>query len=283
MTEVGSRDYRAAIQAKFARLGTKKKRIAEYVLDHPLEVISSSVQRLAVACGCEQTTIVRFAQELGFSGITALKIAIARQSNMVWGEFSAENSDEAHPLDGVIEQLRQIHSETLMHTLRGLDRKTLESLLAALTPSTKIMTFGAGTSQLAACDMAIKFVRLGIQCFHYEDVEFSKTFLNYLAPDGILFLISHSGETPAVLMLAELARYEKIRFAAITSNVNSALGKAADWCFITDSRHERPIRFGVMTSRIAQFAVVDAITLLYSMRDQERSWEFISKGYHENV
>ena len=74
-------DYRVAIQRNYKELGAKKRRIADYVLENPMQVVSSSVQALAASCECEQTTIVRFAQQLGFSGYTDMKIAIATRTS----------------------------------------------------------------------------------------------------------------------------------------------------------------------------------------------------------
>jgi len=276
-------DYREAIQKSYASLGSKKQKIADYILENPMEAVSTSVQKMASLCGCEQTTIVRFAKQLGYSGLSELKIAIASQANMVWGDFSdlqkAPEMPHAHP---VLAQLARLHCDSINQTLCQLDSTLLEELMSSLEKNTGVMTFGAGTSKLAAADLATKFSRLGVHCYHYEDVELSKTFLGYLKDKGFLFLFSNSGETQTVLTLAEIARREQIALVAVTSYPQSSLGKMADFLLVTDCRHEHPVRFGVMTSRIAQFAVVDAIALLYSMRNQEKSLEFISKGYRKN-
>lgn len=274
-------DYREAIQKSFDSLGRKKQKIARYILQNPLKTVGSSVQTLASACDCEQTTIVRFAKQLGFSGISELKIAIARQSNMIWNDFSVEKaSSEQVNVHPVLTQLSNLHCDCITQTLNGLSPDTIEKLMHALEENTGIMTFGSGTSKLAAADLATKFSRLGIHCYNYEDAELSKTFSGYLGKHGLIFLISNSGETDTVLTLAALAKQENIKIAAITSYPQSHLGKLADFLLITNSHHEKPVRFGAMTSRLAQFAVVDAITLLYSMSNQDRSWHFISQGYH---
>lgn len=271
-------DYRVAIRTHFNSLGGKKRRIAEFVLENPMQVVSGSIQELAKFCECEQTTIVRFAQQLGFSGFTDLKIAIAKQANIIWSEFGNKSGSFS-----VLERLSQLHCESISETLRKLDSEVLERLFIAFEAAPMIMTAGAGASQLAAMDMAAKLMRLGVHCINYSDAEWTKVFLGYLDKKGLLIIFSNSGETEAMLELAEIAHQKQIALASISSYPGSRIAVLADYSLTTLCRHERPIRFGVMTSRIAQFAVVDAIALLFSMRNQERSWDFIVKGVQENV
>ena len=272
-------DYKLAIQENLAHFRSKKRRIAEFVLEHPQEVVSHSVQKLARLCDCDQTTIVRFAQQIGFSGISALKIAIARQSDMIWGDFKGAPAQGDG--DSVLMRLARLHSDSITKTLSRLEGASMERLMSLLDSRPRTMTYGAGTSRLAAADLSVKFRRLGIECIHYEDLEMSRTFLNYLGESGILFIFSNSGETESSLSLARLAKQEHLTLIVVTSYPGSKLAALADICLVTDSRHEHPVRFGAMTSRIAQFAVVDAISLLFSMRDEELSWSYISKAYHE--
>lgn len=273
-------DYRNAIQSKYAELGAKKRRIADYVLNRPQQVMFSSVQSLAKQCRCEQTTIVRFAQQLGFKGYTALKLAIARQTNSPWSDF--QEADESIPENAILAKLASRHAETIRKTLCRADLKKLSRIGDLLESSSGVLIFGAGSSHLAALDLNIKLLRLGIRSNCFADPEMSRTFLGYAGNQGLVILFSNSGETSAVVELAKLAKKEHFRLAAVTSFPDSSLARLADILLLTPCRDEPPIRFGVMSSRLAQFTLVDALTLLYSMRDRERSLNFIAKGYHED-
>ena len=111
----------------------------------------------------------------------------------------------------------------------------------------------------------------------------SKTFLGYARENGVLILFSNSGETSTTVELARLAKLEHITVAAVTSFPDSPLAKQADLKLITPCSDEPAIRFGVLSARTAQFAVVDALTMLYSLRDRSRSLDFIAKAYHEDI
>jgi DNA-binding MurR/RpiR family transcriptional regulator len=271
-------DYRSAIQSQYSKLGAKKQRIADFVLAEPHKVIAMSVQLLAQECCCEQTNIIRFAQLLGYSGYTDFKLAIARQTNSVWADFQ-----DSYDKNNVLHTLAKRHCDTIQKTFLQLDEKALTALIDKLENNVQVLIFGAGSSHLAAEDLNIKLLRLGIKSSCFADLEMSKTFLGYIKDNGILFLFSNSGETGTVLELARLAKQENITVASVTSFSRSKLSDLADILLMTPCSNEPPIRFGVMSARIAQFAVVDALTMLYSMRDCSRSLDYIAKGYHENV
>ena len=65
-------DHCSAIPKQYTHLRNKKQKIADFILQNPQQVISLPVQILAKQCCCEQTTTIRFAQQLGFSGYTDL-------------------------------------------------------------------------------------------------------------------------------------------------------------------------------------------------------------------
>jgi DNA-binding MurR/RpiR family transcriptional regulator len=270
-------DYRNAIQKQYSELGIKKRRIADFVLQNPQQVISLPVQLLAQHCSCEQTTIIRFAQQLGFSGYTDFKLAIARQTNSVWSDFQDSTTGNS-----VLQTLARRHCDTLQKTFRQLEEKTLNQIGDLWENNAQCLIFGAGSSHLAAVDLNTKLLRLGIRSNCFADSEMSKTFLGYIKDNGILILFSNSGETGTVLELARLAKQEHITVAALTSFADSTLAALADILLLMPCSDEPGIRFGVMSARLAQFAAVDALTMLYSMRDQNRSLDFIAKGYHEN-
>ena len=273
-------DFRSAIHSAYRNLGAKKRKIADFVLDNPAQVISSSVQELAKLCSCEQTTIVRFAQQLGFSGYTDLKIAIARQTDSVWAEYDFTGD----PASGdILNKLLSRHVSALQNTLASLDTEILNEICGILEKSSHVITFGAGTSQLAANDLQIKLLRLGVLSHNFPDMELTKTFMGSTGDRGIIFLFSHSGETESVITIAKLAQQENIPVAAVTSFPGSTLAQLSDYLLLTACRNEPQIRFGVMSARLAQLAVVDALTLLYSIRDRDRSWEHIARGYHDEL
>ena len=83
------------IRSMYTALGRGEKKIADWLLEHPSELISLSISEVASVCGCGDATVIRFAKRLGLSGYQELKINIARElgSNITGNlAFSTEDS-----------------------------------------------------------------------------------------------------------------------------------------------------------------------------------------------
>src|SRR4030088_1249120 len=70
----------AQIQARLNALTPSGRRVGEAVLESPLEVIHLTVTDLAERTGTSAATVVRFCQDIGPRGFSALKIRRAAES-----------------------------------------------------------------------------------------------------------------------------------------------------------------------------------------------------------
>ena len=272
-------NYREAVNRVYSSLKGKKRVIADRLLSEPTRMIEKSIADFASECHCDQTTVVRFAQLLGYSGYAELKIAVARQSETLWQDFKQETPAGSSQEKQVADSLMRLHSESISGTFRNLDYSDLLETVSRIGKAKHIMICGAGTSAFAAEDLHIKLSRQGIHSYFYRDVEMWKTFIGYLGGGDLLILFSNSGETPSILDLAKTAGKKKIPVAGIVSFPGSSLAKCSEITLITENRGELPIRLGAMSSRTAQFMIVDMLTILYSMRNKKRSWDFLEKSY----
>ncbi len=273
-------NYRDAINRLYSSLKSKKRRIADEILSAPLEVVGLSVAEFAARCECEQTTVVRFAQQLGYSGYAELKIAVARQSEAIWQEFDLPAaSEDTNGGNRVTEALLKLYFESLRATLHGLDPAALDTVLDRIYTAERVMICGAGTSALAAEDLQVKLARQGVPTIFYRDFELWNTFVGYLGEKDVLICFSNSGETSGILSVVGAARKRKVFIVAIVSFPNSTLARLADVAIHTENRGELPIRLGAMTSRVAQSVIVDYLTIRYSMQDKDKTWNYLEQSY----
>lgn len=271
-------DYRKLISKIYSQLGNKKKEIANILLNTPEKLIEKSANELAKDCKCDQATVVRFAQQLGYSGYTDLRLAIARELGTPWQNYETKTNDDSK-FNAVCGKLLQLHTETLKKTLDNTKEKTFANLTEKISGSKKVMICGSGTSRLAAEDLNIKLMRQGINTICFADPQMWKTFLGYLDENDVLILFSHSGETSEIIELAGTARKKGIFLTAVTGFEGSPLAGLSDCLLLTECSGERLIRLGAMTSRTGQLIIVDLITICLSIRDKRQSWDFLEKSY----
>jgi RpiR family murPQ operon transcriptional repressor len=271
-------EYRKKISKAYSRLGKKKRVLADFLLNHPERVLELTITKLATECHCDATTVVRFAQQLGYSGFPELKMSVARQAGAPWSEFPAAGS-----ADDFGAKLQYLHVEAIKATFQNLKPAVLEQAVGKLFSSRKIMLCGAGASRFPAGDLHIKLMRLGFQALCLPDFEFWKTFAGYMDRTDALVVFSNSGETPQAVEIASIAKEKSVCVIAVTAFEGSRLGSLADICILTEGKGESFFRLGVMASRISQLFIVDLLTVYLSLKNKERSWSFLKRSYEQHI
>ena len=66
-------------QLLYEAMGKSEKRVADWLLSHPGEVLPYSITELATLSESSEATIVRFSKRLGFSGYQELKLSLAQE------------------------------------------------------------------------------------------------------------------------------------------------------------------------------------------------------------
>jgi DNA-binding MurR/RpiR family transcriptional regulator len=126
--------------------------------------------------------------------------------------------------------------------------------------------FGIGASGLAAQDLAQKLIRIGFPCSCFQDTDLQITAACNLQKGDIAFIVSYSGETPAMLTVSELARKKGATVISLTMETENTLRASADIALLVPSL-ERIYRSGATVSRLTQLAVIDMIYSLLISRD----------------
>ena len=68
------------IKALYDEMGKSEKKIADWVMLHPNEILPISISELAEKSSSSEATIVRFSRRLGFTGFQDFKISFANYS-----------------------------------------------------------------------------------------------------------------------------------------------------------------------------------------------------------
>jgi len=116
------------IRQRFPELSPALQRIARYLLDHPAEVVTTSMRRIGVHADATPATLVRFAQHFGFDGWPPLKAAFAAEMGLgpraygVRAQQLIGRAREAGLADEMFEVQRRNLEETQAHCAPSLER-----------------------------------------------------------------------------------------------------------------------------------------------------------------
>nr|SFZ87158.1 Transcriptional regulator, RpiR family [Loigolactobacillus rennini] len=269
-----------AIQEKLAQFSPAERQVAQYVLQHAEQVLAMNAQTLATKAGASPATVIRFSRTMGAKGFADFKIRLSAQQPTDKSLLTEITPTE--DLATVKEKLSLRIRQTLAETNLSLHNTTIDKTVTVLQKSRSISVYGVGASLLAATDFEQKFSRLGVAPFLGRDADEVMAYNANQSHPGVLLLISNSGETPAVIKIAQ-AMPQSHTLILLTQAPKSTLGQLADLTLIYHpTAAPTKMRTAATTSLLAQLYVIDLVYYRYFQLHFQQNAKKIQQSY-ENI
>ena len=258
----------AAIRGSYSHFSDKEKKIADYVLNDPKNIIHLTINQIADELGLAESTVFRFCQRIGFKGFQAFKISLAAEVVAPLKDIH-EKIEEGDSVKIVTEKVFRSNIKTLEDTLQIVDGDVMEQAVNTIFRARKIEFFGNGGSAIIAMDGYHKFIRLGLHVSMNLDSHMQLMAASQLQPEDVAIVISHSGSTTDVLAVLRILKEKGTSIICVTNFAKSPLSKEADIALYTLSE-ETDFRSEALASRIAQLSLIDALytNLMISRGDE---------------
>jgi len=245
------------------RLPRAELRIAEFVLQHPESVITMNMTDLKVVAGVSDPTIIRFARRFHCSGYPELKVRLA-QSLAPEAPFSHE---EIHPSDSVDSAVRKTLRNSINYLRRfeqDCDATAIGRAADLLLVAHEVFLFGLGISQTIAYDAEHKFLRIGLRCRLIEGQQRQALVATTVRKDDVVLLLSHSGETRALVQSASAARDGGAHTIAVTAP-HSHLARTCELT-IGVPRYEHSEVYTPLAARLNHFIVTNMLVAVVGVK-----------------
>ncbi|AWV45589.1 transcriptional regulator MurR [Hafnia alvei] len=257
--------------------------IADYILANPDKLKQCSSQELASILNISQSSIVKFAQRLGFKGFTNLKMALIEE----WGQQSKQSAESeqhlhndinVHDTPSVIaEKLFRAKQQALRMTTDSVNLAQLERVVVEIKAARRVQIMGMGGSSLVAKDLAYKLMKIGYPVMNEMDSHVQMTVAQSLGEGDVQIVISYSGALKEIVIAAQAAQEKGAKIIAITSLQDSPLRKLADFVLDTIADEAR-WRSSSISARTAQNTITDLLFVCLLQEDSERSRSFIHRS-----
>ncbi|GLR67161.1 (Fe-S)-cluster assembly protein [Acidocella aquatica] len=268
------------ISAEYPRLSAGFQKIARYVTQNPNVVALESISEIALKCDTHPSSLVRFAQEFGYSGFKEMQLVFQTRLATAAPGFR----ERVRALDS--ELSRNTNSGNLGH-LRGLvvrDIAALQELLEnmpeeSLTEAAKLLTktdtiYIAG--QLRSEPIASLF-RYLLTMLHRRVVlldpagGLSQEMAETISARDVLVAISFRHYAQEVVAIAELAAGRSVPIIAITDSQLSPLAKDATVLFtIPEDEYSFSRSLAAPVCLVQCLAVAAAAILQHSREEAPR-------------
>ncbi|MFB5744273.1 MurR/RpiR family transcriptional regulator [Cedecea sp. P7760] len=268
------------IRSRYAMLAQSDRKLADFLLAEPDRARHLSSQQLAEEAGVSQSSVVKFAQKLGFKGFPAMKLAISEAL------ASGQNPNSVPVHNQILgdDPLRLVGEKLIKENIAAmhatLDINAEEKLLASvslLRNARRVMLVGIGASGLVAKNFSWKLMKIGIHAVAEQDMHALLATVQAMTPEDVLLAISYSGERREINLAADEALNAGAKILAITGFTPNALQQRASLCLYTIAE-EQATRSAAISSTSAQMMLTDLLFMALVQQDLENAPERIRQS-----
>lgn len=188
-----------------------------YINRHQEEVETMPIRALAKAAHVSTSTILRFANKMGYEGYSELRFAIKQHQRNSLASTAAETYDITVPLADFFNKVNTVDFSLL-----------IDQAITMIEAAPLVLFYGIGTGNSLAQYGARYLSNAGKLALPVEDTFQPFPHGNPLPPKTVIIILSVSGETREVLQLVNKVQPDDVRVIAVTNHGNSTLAQMSD-------------------------------------------------------
>ncbi len=270
-----SKNVITLIEEKYSDFSKGQKLIADYIVSNYEKVAFMTAAKLAEAVQISESTVVRFAAELGLDGypelLKSLKEMVPTKLTSVQRiEIASSNLKEQDILKNVI------HSDIykLKQTLNTVDRNAFNQAVSAIQQAKKIYILGIRSSAALASFLGFYFNLMfeNVKLIHTNSVSEIFEQLIGISEGDVAIGISFPRYSRRTVKAMEYAKKSGAKVIAITDSNLSPLNKTADFSLIA-----RSDMASFVDSLVAPLSLINALIVALTMDRAEEMAETFAK------
>lgn len=236
------------IESVYDNFTNVERNIADFFI-HNKEKTNFSARAIAEKLYTSEASLSRFAQKCGFRGYR--EFIFRYQDSFVSG---------SKPMDDSIELILNTYQELLNKSSDLVDEKKLRRVSDLLTSKKRVYVYGKGSSGLAANEMKLRFMRIGVDIESITDDHIMKINSVRLDPECLVIGISISGRTTEVISALAEAKRREAATMLITSKNQKEYRNIIDELLLIPVKEN--LEYGNVIS--PQFPVLVMVDMIYA-------------------
>ena len=255
------------IESKYKTFSKGHKLIADYIFENSDKVAYMTANKLADAVGVSDSTVVRFAVEIGFEGYPEFlkrlrEVVSSKLTSVQRMEITSLNFEKGDVLDRVINADIDKLKKTLLNIKRDDFNKAIETIINAKT----IYILGVRSSASLASFLGFNFNLMFNNVKHVHANSVSEMFEQILNVDenDVVIGISFPRYSRRTVKALKYAKSCNAKIIAITDSYNSPLTDCADYSLIAQSD-----MVSFADSLVAPLSLINAIIVAIAMTKTE--------------
>lgn len=196
-----------------------EKRIAEYILEEPLDIVRHTAEDIAKRAGSSKSAFIRLCQKVGYKGYSEFRYALSR--------YLVSHKSEDERDRNYLEAIPSLYSEHIREIAQKISLKEIEKLCELMKTSNRIKIFGYNRTGLAAQQCRMRLVKLGIDSEYSTDLVMMNDIVSALDEDDLVIIFSIKAMQNYEGVVTQL-KMSEAKGVLITMNPNSSWNKDLD-------------------------------------------------------
>lgn len=263
--ENDNKDLMKLIQERFSKLSKGQKLIAEYILNNYDKAAFMTAAKLGVAVGVSESTVVRFANELNFSGYPKLQKALQeliknKLTTVQRLELSNDFVSDGDALKGVL----KADTENIRATLEKINPYTFENVVNSIYKAKTIYVIGLRSSTALAefLGFYLNIILKNVRIVSYGISDIFEQVINIKEGDLVIG-IGFPRYAAKTIDILDFAKSKGAEVVALTDSLLSPLAAKADYTLIAQSNMA-----SFVDSLVAPLSVINALIIAIGMREK---------------
>ena len=277
-----SHDLIKRIQDNLQEFSKGQKLIANYIINHYDKAAFMTAAKLGEVVGVSESTVVRFAIELGFDGYPKLQKVL---QELIKTKLTAvqriEVSSNRISEENILKSVLQSDMEKIKITLEEIDRDNFNKIVESILNARKIYILGVRSSAALASFLGFYFNLIfdNVRLVHTTSV--SEMFEQVLraSKGDVVIGISFPRYSRRTIKAMQFVKSQGATVIAITDSPESPLALNADLSIIA-----RSDMASFVDSLVASLSVINALIVAIGMRRKDEiynTFETLEKIWDE--
>ena len=261
------RNLIAMIEEGMPTFSKGQKRIASYILEHYDKAAYMTASKLGSLVGVSESTVVRFAIELGFEGYPEMQKSLQELIRMKL--TSVQRVEVTNSLIGegdVLEKILMSDAEKIRRTLEEVDREAFEAAVDKIVAAEKIYIIGVRSSSSLAGFLNFNFRMIFDNVKFVQTTSGSEMFeqIMSIGPNDVMIAISFPRYSKRIVNAVEYAHNAGADVISLTDSHQSPIAGVADQLLLA-----RSDLVSFVDSLVAPLSIINAIIVAVSRKKMD--------------
>lgn len=230
------KDILSLINQRINTFSKGQKLIANYILNSYDKAAFMTANRLGKTVAVSESTVVRFAAELGFSGYPAMQKALQEMiRNKLTSIQRMEVSNDLIGSQDILSMVMQSDMEKIRITMEQTDRQSFHDSVQAIVNARRIYVLGVRSSSSLSGFLSFYFRLVFDNVIHVDEGTTIFEQIGRIGENDVIIGISFPRYSQRTVKALRFARNQGATVIAITDTAESSVAKTAHHLLLAQS------------------------------------------------